>query len=224
MSIRTKSQVADLKKLVYRGRNAKFGPVELYVGEAGGEMWATNKYWIARASRVAPLLEEYNLSAGEAGAYDVNGKVSRAGRRVPEMETQIRDVLRDFTTPGTRQMIAGQEAYVLDGQGSLMEVWHLATGQTVGLLASEVKWLGSQEGAPVPEGHYVSGVRVLFRVGASGMVSAAFVADVARVIEPARYGKDAGEGTDGMTYVPEVSEPAAPLVLAVAMGFKYGDS
>jgi hypothetical protein len=224
MSTRTKSQVADLKKLVYRGHNVKFGPVELYVGEADGEMWATNRYWAVRAVRIAPLLEEYNLSAGEVGAYDVNGKVSRAARGVPTMGAYIRDVLRDFTVPGTRQTIAGQEAYVLDGQGSPMAVWQLATGQTVGLLASEAEWLGSQDGAPVPEGHHISGVRVLFRVSASGTVSAAFIADVVRVIEPARYGKDAGEGTGGVTYVPEVSEPAAPVVLAVAMAFKYGDS
>jgi hypothetical protein len=212
---------AELKKRVLRGHNAtKYGAVPLHVNEINGELWATNRYWVTRADRLAPLLAEYNLPADAPGAYEVNGKVSRMDKEVADIAKMVDVGGKDYTVPGTRVRVAGQEAYVQDGHGCLMAVYQLADGTMVGLLADEAEWLSSTADAPIPEGHRFGERRVMFRKTAHG-VSAAFIVDTVHVIEPHKYGTD--PDTREQTSIPEVSEPGAPILLAIVMATKYGD-
>jgi hypothetical protein len=212
---------AELKKRVLRGHSAaKYGAVELHVNEASGEMWATNKYWVTRASRLASLLGEYNLSADEAGAYEVNGKVSRTDKQAANIAIMVDTSGEDHIVPGTRVRVAGQEAYVQDGHGCLMAVYQLADSTMVGLLADEAEWLSSTADAPIPEGHRFGERRVMFRKTAHG-VSAAFIVDTVHVIEPHKYGTD--PDTREQIDVPEVSEPGEPILLAIVVASKYSE-
>jgi hypothetical protein len=212
---------AELKKRVLRGHNAtKYGAVPLHVNEASGEMWATNRYWVTRADRLAPLLGEYNLPADAPGAYEVNGKVSRTDKQAANIAIMVDTSGKDYTVPGTRVRVAGQEAYVQDGYGCLMAVYQLADGTMVGLLADEAEWLSSTADAPIPEGHRFGERRVMFRKTSQG-VSAAFIVDTVHVIEPHKYGTD--PETRELTSTPEVGEPGAPILLAIVMATKYGD-
>jgi hypothetical protein len=63
MTYMTPPKPAAIKKFVIRGKDVKLEPAVLALAEHDGEMWATNRYWATRAVRVAPLLDEYNLSA-----------------------------------------------------------------------------------------------------------------------------------------------------------------
>jgi hypothetical protein len=203
----------QLKKFIIRGHStAKYGPVDLYVGEADGEQWATNKYWITRAARIAPLLAEYNLSADVPGAYAVNGKVSPSGKQVPNMGAFLHD---GFDLPSTRVLLADRPAYVTDYSGTLMAVYQLADGTMAGLISGEADWLAAWTGDEVPADHRVDGVRVMFRHAKEDGLMAAFIADTTHVIERQTHGTGHGTGT------PEVSEPGAPIVLAIAMATKY---
>jgi hypothetical protein len=210
----------DIKKRILRGRNAgKYGPAELHVGEMRGELWATNKYWIVRASRVAPLLAEYNLTADEPGVYDVNGRVSRSGRQLADFTKFPGTDPADYAVPATRVQVAGRDAFVNDSAGNLLAVYQLADGTMAGLLADEIGWLTDRDAA-IPAGHRVNGVRVMFRYGRSGeTLMAAFVADTTHVIEPHKYGTD--PETREPLDVPEVSEPGAPVLLAVVVATNF---
>jgi hypothetical protein len=129
---------------------------------------------------------------------------------------------KDYPVPGMRVQVAGQEVYALSGrQNTLMAVYQLASGSFVGLLADELAWLSNTADVTVPEHCHITGEHLMFRVAADGHTSALVIADVLRTVERAKYGKEAGEGTDGMTYIPAVTEPADPIVLAVVVAFKY---
>src|ERR1700733_11741387 len=108
MSYRGDIKPADIRKRVIRGQDTKYEPATLAVNEVDGEMWATNRYWGTRATRVAPLLAEYNLPADQPGLYGVNGRVSRTDKQVPDISGSMRAVFEDYTTPGTRVRIAGR--------------------------------------------------------------------------------------------------------------------
>lgn len=215
---------AEIKKRVIGGTNIKWGPAGLFVGEHDGEMWATNKAWLTRAERVAPLLVQYNLNPAEPGGYEVNGTVKRATGQVPGIPAQAPDIgrvvrdLGDFE-PGTRVKVAGQDAYTRADNGALLAVYLLADGQHAGLGADTLAWLSDTMTAPLPgldDGTYLhyGDLHVLFHRAESGGVSAMIRAEVIRTIERSRY--------EGSTLVPAVTEPAAPRMLGLMMGMNYG--
>jgi hypothetical protein len=216
---------SEIKKRVIGGHNVKYGPAGLFVGEYAGEMWATNKYWITRAERVAPLLVQYNLSAAESGGYEVNGTVRRATgteKGIPAQAPDFSVFLSDVKgyQPGVRARVAGRDAYTLADNGALLAVYLLPHGEHVGLAADTLAWLSDTMTAPLPkldDGTYLSygDVSVLFRPVAG--VAAVIRAEVIRTIERAHYA-DEGRGP----LVPAVTEPREPRVLGLMMGTSYG--
>lgn len=221
---------AEIKKRVIGGANVKYGPVGLFVGEHAGEMWATDKYWLTRAERVAPLLVQYNLNPAEPGAYEVNGTVRRATGDVAGIPAQAPDFsafmgeLRDYQ-PGIRVRIAGQDAYTKAGNGALLAVYLLADGTHAGLGADTLAWLSDTVTAPLPglaDGTYLhyGDVRALFHRSGQGKVSAMIRAEVIRTVERAHY-TDKVEG-QAQEYVPAVTEPREPRMLGLMMGMNYG--
>jgi len=215
---------AEIKKHVTNGYNIKFGPAPLAVNTYDGEMWATNRTWLTRASRVAPLLTQYNLSAAEPGAYEVNGTVKRASGGnngepvIPDIATFARGL--EGYQPAIPVRVAGQQAYTLpsDGRHGLYAAYLLTDGMHAGLAVSELEWLSDLATAPRPaDGHRYGDVRVAFRKAESGNVSAMISAEVFRVIERGHYA-DEGRGA----WVPAVEETAAPMMLGLMMGMNYG--
>jgi hypothetical protein len=195
--------------------------VVLYVGEHDGKMWATNRYWVVPAERVAPLLEDANLSAAEPGAYEVNGRVRPADMQVPDFGS-ILHPLEEFTVTGERITIAGQLVYALDGYDNPMALFRLPSGSTVGLRADELVWLSDLTVVTLPGKHkFAAGSpRLVFRRGeAGGNYKAAIVADVLHVTQPHEmwHGPGAGERRE----VPEVTEPAGTKLLALMAALKY---
>ena len=61
--------VNEIKKRVVDRGTGQPGrdPGTLALGEHEGMLWATNRYWLTPAVRVAPLLEQFNLSTGRPG-------------------------------------------------------------------------------------------------------------------------------------------------------------
>jgi hypothetical protein len=224
MSYQTPAKPAVLRKRVTRGLSTQHQAAVLAVNEIDGELWATNRYWVTRAARIAPLLAEYNLPADQPGLYAVDGKVSRTDNQVPELKATLMRV-KEYDTPGTRVRIAGKDVYTTDSHGCLLDMYQLASGVHVGLLSEELAWL-SQTDAPISDGcRYAWPVRLMFRmteVGGGCNVSAAIIADVTRVITPHKYGTD--PETRELTNIPEVTEPGEPILLAIVMATKYGES
>jgi hypothetical protein len=222
----TELKPAAIRKLVIRGQNAVYGAAPLAVGEHNGEMWATNRAWATRAARVAPLLAEYNLPADQPGLYGVNSRVSRVDKPAPEMPAALTRIA-DYAIPSARVLIAGQFVYTTDYKGVLMDLYQLANGTHAGLLSDELAWLSGTADVPVPEDCHVSGVRLMFKVMDSGNTSAAVIGDVTRVITPAKYGEEARQHAAEtgchlvLGYVPAVTEPGEPVVLAITMATRY---
>lgn len=229
MNYSTQLKPAALRKLVIRGQDTKYQAAPLSVNEFDGEMWATNRCWVTRATRVAPLLEQYNLSADAPGLYEVNGRVSRVANEVPDISASLRTYARDYTIPGTRVLIAGQFVYTTNYRGVLMDLYQLANGTHAGLLSDELAWLSNTADAPVPADCHISGVRLMFRVTDSGNTSAAVIGDVTRTLAPAKYGEEArqhaaetGDALNGSSFIEAVTEPAEPVLLAIVMATRYG--
>jgi hypothetical protein len=220
-------KTSDIKKRVIGGTNVKWGPAGLFVNEYGGEMWASNKYWLTRAERVAPLLEQFNLSAAEPGAYEVNGTVRRANGGnhgepvIPDIASFMSGV-KDYQ-PGIPVRVAGQQAYTRQDGFGLYAAFMLADGTHAGLEADTLAWLSDTMTAPLPkqeDGTYLhyGDVSVLFRKSAG--VSALIRAEVVHVIERAHY-TDKVEG-QAQEHVPAVTELLEPRVLGIMLGMKYG--
>jgi hypothetical protein len=210
----------DIKKHVTYG-NKTSSPAYLAVNEVGGELWATNRYWLTRAERVAPLLEQYNLPAGEPGVYQVNGTVSRTGDQVPNVAAYVKN-LKNFT-PGIRVHVGGQPALARGGTGVLFALYVLADGSHAGLLENELDWLSDIMTAPkLPDGYRYGDVRVSFHKTDAGKPPQAMIrTEVVHTIEPGHYA-DKVEGQTVQEYVPAVTEPGEPVVLGYMMGVSYG--
>jgi hypothetical protein len=216
----------DIKKLVTHGYTVKWGPAPLAVNTWNGEMWATNRTWLTRAERVAPLLEQFNLSTAEPGAYEVNGTVRRANGGnngepvIPDLASFMRSQA-DYT-PGIPVRVAGQQAYTNQERFGLYAAFMLADGTHAGLNADTLEWLSDTATAPLPaqeDGTRLryGDVRVSFRKNGQGKVSAMVSAEVFRIIEPGHY-EDEGRGP----WVPAVEEACEPRMLGLMMGLNYG--
>jgi hypothetical protein len=209
-----------IKKHITRGTT---GAHPLYVNEYDGEMWATDRYWLTRASRVAPLLEKFNLPADQPGAYEVNGTVRRAtgseygiATVPPDLASWVKDQ-RDYQA-GVRVRVAGHPAYVMSGTGTVAAVYALEDGSHAYLQSDDLDWLSELQHDDLPDGYRYGGVRVLFHRNAQGGIIAMIRADVIRVTERAHY-TDKVEG-QAQEYVPAVEEPAEPRLLGLMMGIK----
>jgi hypothetical protein len=209
-----KTQV--IKKHITRG---SAGAHPLYVNEYDGEMWATDRYWLVRASRVAPLLEKFNLPADQPGAYEVNGTVRRAtgneygiASAPPDLAAWVADQ-RSYQA-GVRVRVAGHPAYVMTGTDKLAAVYALEDGSHAYLLAEDLAWLSELQYDDLPDGYRYGDVRMLFHRDANGGTIAMIRADMVRVIERSRYDSEL------RCNIPAIEEPAEPRLLGIMMGVK----
>jgi hypothetical protein len=218
------TSIPQLKKLVLRGHNAKWGPGGLFVGEYDGEMWATDRYWVARAAHVAPLLGQYNLSADVTGAYEVDKTVRPATgqhheipAQPPSMDAFLSGVAKESYQPAVPVRVAGMQALTrADDRLGLVAAYLLADGTYAGVYEEELAWLSDTDAAPLPEGYRYGDVLVSMRRNSHGKIMVRLMAEVFKVIEPGYWDNEAHE------HVKAVEEPADAKVLAYMMGFSYG--
>lgn len=209
-------KTAGIKKHITRGSS---GAHPLYVNEYDGEMWATDRYWLTRASRVAPLLEKFNLPADQPGAYEVNGTVRRATGSEHGIETVPPDLAawvkgqRGYQA-GVRVRVGSHPAYVMSAAGNLTAVYALEDGSHAYLQADDLEWLSELQHSELLDDHRYGDVHVLFHRDAKGGVIAMIRADVVHVIERSRYDNEA------RCSIPAVEEPAEPRMLGMMMGIK----
>jgi hypothetical protein len=212
----------DIRKHVIYGMSTSNGPVQLYVNKHAGEMWATNKCWATMAERIAPLLQQYNLSAEHPGVFDIDRTARPSTDQAPEMTAFVRDITR-YAVSGVRVQVGGELAYALDRKGVPMALFTLDDGATVGIRSDTLDWLSDLWSAPLPDGYrYDGSPRVVFKRPETGGVVAAIFADVIHVIKPHAYGTDPDTGRQ--VSIPAVEEPADPRLLGIIMATKYSDA
>jgi hypothetical protein len=209
-----KEAIAAKRRVVGRS-DPKRDAVPLYVNEYDGEMWACNRYWLTRAERIAPLLEEYNLSPKEPGSYEVSGKVAHTSDDAPNIGAYIGE-RTSKTVPGWHVKVFDEPVYTLDYTGRVYALYQAADTEAR-LDHAELEWLMDQRTAPLADGYRYDGPsRVeLYLNRHDGNVSATIVADVVHILEPSCYGTD--PETHQGTYTPAVEEPAGTRVLGVMM-------
>lgn len=178
----------EIKKHV--GGTAKY-PAKLHVFEHDGSMWATTGYWVTPASRVAPLLEKYNLDPAVPGAYEVNGSVHRDDAasyvNAAGLAKNLDPAL--YTAPLVPVMVAGRQAYNRSDGGVYRAVYQTADGMFLALEADDLEWLSSVWNFESPEDCYYGPVRYLTTEPHEGKNRAvAVIADLVHRLTPVAYG------------------------------------
>jgi hypothetical protein len=181
-------------------------------------MWASNRYWLTPAQRVAPLLERYNLDPSVPGSYQVNGTVRKANGDnegnpvVPRLGRYLDPAL--YQVAVVPVLVAGAQAYVMPGR-SYLAAHQTADGEFLGLDADSLAWLSGVTTAG--EGLHYGNMRLMAGEPASemGNRSVALVADLIRTVTPS--GPD-GEG--GWTEA--VRETTGVRVIGMIASVKLG--
>jgi hypothetical protein len=210
----------EIKKHV--GGTAQY-PAKLFLNEHEGVMWASNGYWFTPASRVAPLLERFNLDPGAEGAFAVNGTVRRADESPwPAVIGKYLDPA-DYPVALCPVLVAGQQAHVLaaDARGVYLAAYQAVdNGAYLGLNAERLDWLGSIWSLPTEEDHYYGEVRYMTSAPEGSKNRAvALVADLIRRVTPVTF----GTGPDGrQTRSGGETENLGPRVVGVIASAKIG--
>jgi hypothetical protein len=179
----------------------------LYLSDVDGTPWATNRYWLAPASRISPLLEKFNVSPTDTGSYDVNGSVRKRSDDSPKVG-QMLDI-RDYRDLLAPVKVSGHDAYV-NVDGEYVALFTRAdTGDYVGVVASWLEWLAD---APAGYGERYGPARYM---AAGSIARVAIVAD--REIEHGGHIGDDGK------FVPVTWETTGPVILAVVMSRRVSD-
>lgn len=192
--------VNDIRRHVTGGQTAsqlERAPAQLHLAEHGGMLWATNRYWLTPAVRVAPLLEKFNLDPAVPGSYLVNGSIRSYEHKLPSLGL-LMGKLVDYPEPIAPVTIGGRAAYVHAGARDkfMLAAYQTADGTAMGLLADAVDWLTDTSAMQLtrprafelPLEQHFGAVRVLSK--GRGSAPVAFVADVIRTIKPGAHGPD----------------------------------
>lgn len=186
----------EIKRLVTGGKTAaqlKSEPAKLSISEFDGALWACNRYWITPAAHVALLLEEYNLSAGQPGTFDVTGSVRKISDQGPDLG-KIVGKPKDYPEEITPVRLGLYAAHVRPSTGQLLAVYQTENKVMTGLPADALAWLTDlsdmQMSYPRPfdlgPDDAFGDVRVMSN-GSAGSTKVLLVADVIRTIKPADY-------------------------------------
>lgn len=165
---------------------------DLCVFEHEGVMWATNKYWVTPASRVAPLLEKFNLDPGVPGAYTVNGGI----RRNEAADYVAASKLGRYIDPAqypvalVPSVVAGKQAYTRSDTGHYRAVYQSADGAFLGPVADDLEWLSMAYSLPVEKDCRYGDVRYMAAEPGEGARVVAVIADLIRRLSPVTYGTD----------------------------------
>ncbi len=214
------------KRVTKSGADLSRDPATLALGEHDGIMWATNRYWLTPAARVAPLLKQFNLTAEQAGSYEVNSTVRKTsdegfkpGRLIGKLE--------EYPEQAVPVRLGLYDAHVrLSDKAPWLAVYRAEGGAVFGLPADDLAWLTDITGMQLtrpqafelgPDDHFGE-VKVMCK-GRSGSAPVAIVADVIRTIEPGMY----GTGEDGgATYTASRTENLGLRVIGLLMSVKLG--
>jgi hypothetical protein len=164
----------------------------LCIFEHEGTMWATNKYWVTPASRVAPLLEKFNLDPGVRGAYEVNGGIHRS----EAMEAVAAEKLGRYLDPAhypvalVPSLVAGEQVYTRARTGHYRAVYQAADGAFLGPVADDLEWLSMVYSLPTEDDCYYGTVRYMAAEPGEGARVVAVIADLIRRVSPVTYGTD----------------------------------
>jgi hypothetical protein len=208
----------EIKKHV--GGSAQ-SPAALYLFEHDGAVWASNRYWVTPAPRVAPLLERFNLDSSKPGAFEVNGTVHRANGDnngnpvIPDLSRHLDPAA--YAVPLVPVMVAGRHAHVpaSDARGVYLAVYGTGDGAFLGLETDTLTWLSAYYALPTEEGYYYGQPRYVTTEPSPGKNrSAGIVADLMHTTEP-------GRNEDG-TYIPSKAENLGPRVTGIIASVKLG--
>jgi hypothetical protein len=213
----------EIKKQV--GGTAQY-PASMYLFEHEGAMWAFNGYWVTPASRVAPLLERFNLDASKPGAFEVNGTVRRANGDnagnpvIPDMGKHLDPVL--YPVALCPVLVAGRQALVLspDTPGAYLAAYQAVDdGSYLGLVATRLEWLDSAYCRLTEEDHYYGPVRYMTTGPTERNRAVAIIADLIRRVSPVSH----GTGPDGEpTRSGGETENLGPRVTGIIASVKLG--
>jgi hypothetical protein len=214
------------KRVISRNTAAQSSrdPASLVLGEHDGILWASNRYWITPAARVAPLLEQYNLSADQPGSFEVNTTV----RKVDDRGFQPGRLLgkpEEYPDPASPVLIGGHRAHVrLSDRHPWLAAYQSEDGAAFGLPADDLAWLMDITGMQLsrlqafergPDDHFGE-ARVMCK-GRCGMAAVAITVDVTRTVTPASYGTAADGGSE---YHPAETQNLGPRVIGLLMPVK----
>lgn len=206
----------------------------LATGEHAGLLWATNRYWLTPAVRVAPLLEQFNQPADEPGTYAVNGSVRRTGDGVKP--GSMLGQPQDYPINLAPVRVGSEYAYVQPGnRGPWLAAYQSAAGAAFGLNAEDLAWLSDLTGYDASSGHLTAQAFGLAEDEKFGEVrvqctspktegtvpqKVALVADVIRTITPSGYQPDPDTGKQ--IYAAAVTEVTGSRVVGVMMAMRLG--
>jgi hypothetical protein len=171
------------------GTGDKYQPATLCVGEHDGVMWASNRYWMTRASRVASLLEKFNLSAAVPGTYEVTASNVRPAPPISAVPFEPGKNLDPaaYTVALVPALLAGKQAYTRTDSGLYRAVYQTADCAFLGLAAYDLEWLGAAWSNETPEDCYHGSVRFLTTVPGKGNRAVGIIADLIRRVTPVTY-------------------------------------
>jgi hypothetical protein len=219
--VNIKKRVTSGLTAAQRGRQ----PATLALGEHDGQLWASNRYWVTPAPRVAPLLEQYNLDPAVPGAFEVNGTVRKVGDQGPDVGRLLS--MGDYPEKAAPLKVAGHDAHVrLSDRSPWLAVYQVADGTVMGLPADDLAWLsnvyGTVCGHPEEFGlapdEYLTDVRVMTK--GTGGKPVLLVADRMRTVRHSSYGTD--PETKELVHHPAVIENLGPKVIGALMAVKLG--
>lgn len=189
-------------------------PARLVVIEADGAMWASNRYWFTPASRVAPLLEKFNLDPGKPGDYQVNGTVRPHPQPLTPNMGQYLDPDR-YPEPLERLRFRGIDVFALSATDQVLAVYEARDGVLIGLPEDNRAWLSMIHSLPTPDGTRYGPVRYMVREGHEAIsVEVAFVADLIRTVEPAVWSGPVEDRREAVT------ENLGPRVVGILASVK----
>lgn len=212
----------QIKQRVISTAKAYKADPELVLGEHDGIMWASNRYWLTPAARVAPLLEEYNLSAGQPCRLDVNSVVrkrSDEGLKPGRLLGKPEDYPAELAPV---RLGDGHRAHVrMTDKHPWLAVYQDEDRTVIGLPADDLDWLSDIAGMPLsrpqafelgPDDQFGE-VRVMGK-GKTGSAPVAIVADVIRTVKPASWSGPIEDRHDAVT------ENLGPRIVGLLMSVK----
>jgi len=179
--------VNEIKKHV--GTGDKYQPAALCVGEHEGVMWASNRYWVTPARRVALLLEKFNLDATVPGTYEVTGSNVRPAPPISAVPFAPGNHLDPAAYPVALVpvLVAGRQAYSRADSGLYRAVYQTTDSAFLALPADDLEWLSAIWSIDPPEDCYHGPVRYLAAVPGKGNRTVGIVADLIRRVTPVTY-------------------------------------
>jgi hypothetical protein len=120
----------DVKKAIVGPGSTKNDLLAL--NKIGDDLYATNRFWLARAEVVADLLGKVNFSPTEPAVYTVKGSTItvRDGQEPPRMESLV----PANTVEAKRAEILGKPAFVAGPFGSFLELYsHPTTDEPIAI-------------------------------------------------------------------------------------------